>query len=388
MHYTRESLKALGDQSDELADRTVDELFSTGQIGHFNTVMRWFERSGQPLPESLPGVVHDYLLATAVPPDWVDWAVMEDARSFFLDNCANISTALSFASMPTCYVIPRVARLLHASHALDYPSRRMAATGQFTVYLMREDAFEAGSRFVPAAQKVRLLHASIRHHLRRSGRWDTATDGQPISQLDMIGGQMLFSLHVLDALDRLGVHMTERDAEAYYYAWRVVGAMLGCDAEATPADLPAARAYLDLYLTEHMGPSSDGAQLTRELIAMYEEVVPAALLDPIVPALIRFLIGDTAADWLEVPRSRWDALVRAVPPVLGLASRIEASGPIGEWLVSHVQQLTTGFELTSLTQGMVMHYSIPEELKPEFGVTTPRSPHRRWIPPPLTPEQT
>ncbi|NEE44952.1 DUF2236 domain-containing protein, partial [Streptomyces sp. SID8455] len=86
-------------------------------------------------------------------------------------------TALSFASMPACYVVPHVAKLLSATHGLSYPSKRMAETGQFTVYLMRPDAFEAGSRFIPAAQKVRLLHASIRHHLRREGVWDVESAG-------------------------------------------------------------------------------------------------------------------------------------------------------------------------------------------------------------------
>ncbi|CAM5396133.1 hypothetical protein SVIOM342S_09374 [Streptomyces violaceorubidus] len=45
---------------------------------------------------------------------------------------------------------------------------------------MRPDAFEAGGRFIPAAQKVRLLHAAIRHHLKRENRWDAEALGVPI----------------------------------------------------------------------------------------------------------------------------------------------------------------------------------------------------------------
>lgn len=386
MPYTRDALAALSGQGDALADATVDELFRTGQVQHFNTLMRWFTRSGRPLPDGLPAVARDYLQATAAPPDWIDWALMDEARLFFTENCAHISTALSFASMPACYAVPRVARLLHSSHALDYPSRRMAETGQFTVYLMRPDAFEADSRFVPAAQKVRLLHAAIRHHLKDSDHWDRARDGLPISQLDMIGGQMLFSLHVLDALDRLGVRITERGAQAYYYAWRVVGAMLGVDQQAAPADLPDARAYLDLYLADGLGPCAEGAALTRELITLYEDVVPGTLLDPVVPALIRHLLGPTVADWLDVPRSVWDTAVRASPALFGLLSRIEQSGPIGEWLVSRAEQLTTRFELTSLTHGRVMHYTIPDDLKAEYGLSPAGSATARWNPPPLTPD--
>jgi hypothetical protein len=51
---------------------------------------------------------------------------------------------------------------------------------------------------------------------------------------DMIGGQMFFSLLVLDSLHRLGVHLSEEGAAAYFYAWRVVGAMPGVDQDAVP----------------------------------------------------------------------------------------------------------------------------------------------------------
>src|SRR4051812_36419275 len=177
MEYTPESMQALRDKGDELADATVATLFERGEVAKFNSLMRWFTQTGQDLPDGLPDVAREYIEATAVPPDWVDWEQMERARVFFLDNDVHVSTALSFHSMPACYVIPHVAKLLSATHSLDYPSKRMAETGQFTVFLMRPDAFEAGGRFIPAAQKVRLLHATIRRHLRTSDRWDVPTLG-------------------------------------------------------------------------------------------------------------------------------------------------------------------------------------------------------------------
>ena len=378
-----EPMAALRLRGDELADATVDALFAEGRIDQFNTLMRDFATAGQPLPPDLPQVARDYLEATASPPDWVDWDLMENARLFFIDNNVHISTALSFASMPACYALPQVARLLSATHSLDYPANRMAATGQFTVYLMRPDAFEEGGRFLPAAQKVRLLHASIRHHLRREGAWDEATWGVPICQQDMVGGQMIFSIQVLDALHRLGVHLTDAGAEAYYYAWRVVGAILGVDQDAAPATLAEARDFSDLYMARYLGPSDEGVELTRQLIELYEEVVPGTLFDPVVPALIRYLIGDTTGDWLGVPRSVFDHVVPTLPILLGVLERIEDSSPIGAMLLDRLGALTTLFELSSLTRGRVMQYSIPDHLKSEYGVPTPRN--RRWAPPPTSP---
>jgi hypothetical protein len=200
----------------------------------------------------------------------------------------------------------------------------------------------------------------------------------------MIGGQMMFSIQVLDALHRLGIHMSVDGAESYYYAWRVVGAMLGINLDHAPADLTSARQFSDLYMTRHMGPSEDGARLTRQLIDLYEEVVPGTLLDPLVAALIRYLIGDTCADWLQVPRTAWDTAVKAAPALLGILERIEDNSPLGAWALDRLGHFTTLLELSSLTRGRVMHYAIPEQLKSEYGVssTSPRT--NRWTPPPLT----
>ncbi|BFV58653.1 oxygenase MpaB family protein [Kitasatospora sp. CMC57] len=384
MAVTPEAMDALRRQGDPMADDVVAALFEHGETGRFNTLMRWFARTGQPLPDGVPAEARDYLEATVAPPDWVDWDRMERARLFFIDNNVHISTALSFASMPACYVVPHIARLLSATHSLAYPSKRMAETGQFTLYLMRPDAFEAGGRFIPAAQKVRLLHASIRHHLRRENRWDEAALGVPICQEDMIGSQMMFSIQVLDALHRMGIHISNEGADAYFYAWRVVGAMLGVDTAAAPVDLEQARDFSDLYMARHMGPSEEGVALTRQLIDLYEEVVPGTLLDPVVAALIRYLIGDTCADWLQVPRSAWDKAIGLTPTLLGVLERIEDASPLGAWALDLLGDLTTRLELSSLTRGRVMQYAIPEHLKSDYGVTSAKPRTDPWIPPPLS----
>ncbi|MET8113008.1 oxygenase MpaB family protein [Streptomyces prasinus] len=381
MAYTEASMNALRHSGDELADAVVATLFERGEVGTFNTLMRHVSTAGSPLPDGLPYVAREYLQTTGMPPSWVDWDEMEKARLFFVDNNVHISTALSFASMPACYLVPHVARLLSATHGLDYPSKRMAETGQFTVYLMQPDAFEAGSRFLPAAQKVRLLHASIRHHLTREGLWDTGTLGTPICQEDLLGGQMFFSLLVLDSLHRLNIHMSTEGAEAYFYAWRVVGAILGVDQDAVPKNLEEGRQFLDLYMIRHMGPSEEGAHLTRQLIDLYEEVVPGTFFDPIVSALIRHLVGDTCADWLQVPRTAWDNVARVVPSLLGVLEGIEDRSPLGAWALDRLGHLTTVLELSSLTRGRVMHYAIPEQLKKEYGVSDSVRRSHRWTPP-------
>lgn len=377
--YDDAALDALRTEGDPLADETVAAMFHRKEAGDLNTLMRFFSTVGDKLPEQLPKSARAYFEASAMPPSWVDWDVMEQARLFFMDNAAHINTGLSFSAMPMSYAVPRLARLLSSTHSLAYPSRRMANTGQFVTYLMQTNSFAEGSKFIPAAQKVRLLHAAVRHHLRHGGHWDIGKDGLPICQEDMIGGQVFFSLLVLDAMHRLGIRMSEDGAEAYFYAWRVVGAMLGCDMSAVPETLAEARDYCDLYLLRNLGPSPEGVRLNAQLMRMYEDVVPGTFFDPMVPATVRYLVGDTIGDWLEIPRTPWDTAAKAVPVFLGLLETIEDSSPYAEWALDKAGSLLSGFELSSLTRGRVMHHAIPEELKDEYGVKPPRT--GRWVPP-------
>ncbi|GAA3707111.1 hypothetical protein GCM10023082_01380 [Streptomyces tremellae] len=85
---------------------------------------------GGALPEGLPEVAREYLHTTSSPPAWVDRDGMEKARLLFIHNNVHISTALSFAAMPACYVVPHVAKPLSATHSLWYPSKRTAETGR------------------------------------------------------------------------------------------------------------------------------------------------------------------------------------------------------------------------------------------------------------------
>lgn len=89
-----------------------------------------------------------------------------------------------------------------------------------------------------------------------------------------------------------------------------------------------------------------------------------------VAALIRYLIGDTCADWLRVPRTGWDAAVKTVPTLLGVLETIEDTSPLGAWALDRLGHLTSVFELSSLTRGRVMQYAIPEHLKPDYGMAS------------------
>jgi hypothetical protein len=50
--------------------------------------------------------------------------------------------------------------------------------------------------------------------------------------------------------------------------------------------------------------------MTAALIELHDRLMPGEAFDGFLPALIRLLVGTQVADWMEVPRGRWDRLVR------------------------------------------------------------------------------
>jgi hypothetical protein len=120
--------------------------------------------------------------------------------------------------------------------------------------------------------------------------------------------------------------MSVEGAEAYFYAWRLIGGILGIDQDTAPKTLEEARQFLDLSMVRHMGPSEEGAHLTRQLIHLYErldhltDIFELSSLRDSVWAARRFQKG-----WFRNrcrQSSRWPPCVRPGPVTGTAESRV------------------------------------------------------------------
>ncbi|MEA2573339.1 MAG: hypothetical protein QOH93_637, partial [Chloroflexia bacterium] len=316
MKYTDEALDALRQEGDPLADAVIEALIAGGTVDDVNNVLDHFEYNDQPIPHELPALVQEYLRVTDNPPAWVDVERIKRAHNFFLDDGAHVASILCLGGMVGCYAVPHGAKLLSMTKKLDYPQRRLLETGQFCFYMMDEQAFQPRGRFIPSIQKVRLIHAAIRHHITQSGTWPIEELGVPICQEDMLGALMIFSNAVVEGMQRLGIHVTQEEADDYYYIWRVTGIMLGIREDTIPDTLAESQELAQALRRRHLGRSAEGVELTHSLIRMYQDVVPGKVGDGAIPALIRFVVGDEVADVVEVPHSNWDRTVKWLPKVM------------------------------------------------------------------------
>ena len=320
-------LRLLGDPS---ADAVVHELARTQQIRAVSRILRTLVDNDQPVPDELPPSIARWLEDTASLPAWADRDRLERGCTLVVEHGPQVCVALATSSLVYCYAGYPGVKVLTFSRRLDHDAvRRVGETAQFVLAVTTPGSFQAGGRGIRKVQKVRLLHAAIRHLISASGRWDESTDGVPICQEDLAGTLVSFSWLVIHALRRLGVRVDEQEAEDYHYRWRVIGEMLGIVPAAIPVDLAQAAELTEAIARRNHRRSEEGIEMTRALFELLAGSLPRGFTGA-APALTRRVVGDDVCAMLDVPRTRWD---KAIGWQAGLGRALDsaqsARGPVG-----------------------------------------------------------
>ena len=298
---------------DPLADRVIETLLAENQKGEIDQIFQVLVRNRQfpnpafdVLPEPVKRIVEDYFRQTRQLPAFAEPFKLLVASDVFKQHGPKILLILLCKSLPLCYTCWRGAKVLYRTGrlrvndgSLDAFSRRVMETAQFVVDVMTRNNFEQDGTAIVAAQKVRLMHATIRYFAQQRA-WDMDTYGMPINQEDLVGTLLSFSVVILDGLEQLGVTLTPDERSAYMHLWRVVGTMMGIDADLLTEDETDARAWMKAILDHQAGPSTEGAELTDACIELMNDRMVVGPLKRLSPYFVRFFIGDHYADMLRV----------------------------------------------------------------------------------------
>jgi hypothetical protein len=230
-------------RTDELADNTIKTLFATDNPAHINSFYSSIQRNSDRLPDDLPDYLKTYFNQNETLPVWANPVLIKQAEKFFLAHGELISLVLCAKSLPECYacangamVLYETGRMSEHNGSLSAFTRRIAETAQFVINVMTTGALDPRGNGIRSAQKVRLIHASIRYYITKQG-WDETTLGKPINQQDMAGTLMSFAPLVIEGLETLGEKISNEDKEAYFHAWRVVGHFMGLDEDLLPNNI-------------------------------------------------------------------------------------------------------------------------------------------------------
>lgn len=361
-------LKGMRQLGDPSADAVIDELARTQQIRAVSHVLRHLVENDQPVPDDLPPSLARWLETSGEMPAWADHERLERGCTVVVEHGPQVCVALGTASLPYCYAGYPGVKVLTFSRRLDHDAvRRVGETAQFVLGVMAPGSLHRGGRGIRKIQKVRLLHAAIRHLVSTSGRWDTEADGVPICQEDLAGTLMSFTWIVIDALRKLGVRVDAGEAEDYYYRWRAVGEMMGIDPTVIPNDLTGARELTEAIARQNHRRSPEGIEMTRALFDLHTASLPIGFAGA-APALTRYLLGDEMCAMLELPRTRWDTGLCWQAGVGRALDRVQsARGPLGS-LTKMVGAGMLNQRVIDMAGGRSASFSIP----------VPAELQRRW----------
>jgi hypothetical protein len=168
---------------------------------------------------------------------------IERASEYFQQYGHAMFLLLICKSLPTLYTSYRGTKVLYETGYLvgknqeTMVARRLMETAQFYVDVMTRNSFRHNGYGFFAATKVRLIHAYVRKFMWDKGWNEKFAEefDQPVCQEDMMGTLLAFSVLNVEGLKKMGMVVTDEDAEAIMYTWHIVGKLLGVKDEFNPS---------------------------------------------------------------------------------------------------------------------------------------------------------
>jgi len=333
-----ETLQPYRQVGDPLADEVITAIFRTGEVTAVRELLRHLVSYDElPTAENAPPGLSPEVLAevsrflelsqaTLQP---LDGARIVRGEEFFADHGPEILMILAMYSLPASYTAKRGVQVLAQTKRLEsHPMRRLIETTQMVVDVMSPGGLALArapgdhGKGVRTAQKVRLMHAAIRHLiLERYGDEWVKKFGVPIDQMDLAGTLMTSTSVVLDGLRVLGVEDEREGQEAYLYAWRAIGRLMGISAELIPNTVEEAARLTAVIRASELGRSDEGVAMTRALVDTLEARVDPHFFRGIVVSMMHQFLGPYA-EAIELPRPNWTRVL--IGPIIAVSRLIDA----------------------------------------------------------------
>ncbi len=304
--WTDAHLDGLRRIADPHIDGTVARIATLGQVGVVNAAWATLRANADPVPPGLPPDVANYLNATATLPAWADPHQIAVGEGVFLKHGPAIVTGLLCASLPIGYSCAPPAQILMYSGRMTHDLRaRIDETAQLVFDVAEPGGLGPTGRGIRSCQKIRMIHALIRHRVRAETDYDVARFGAPINQEDLAATMLAFGHITAWVIETLGATLSDAEREGWLHLWRVVGALLGIQPNALPTGADDCAALYREVLRRHQRPTAAGRELTLALLAHVRSYIPGRFDDAVFAELMRTFLTDPIADGMSVPRRRW-----------------------------------------------------------------------------------
>lgn len=376
--WTPDFLTSKRAHTDPLADRVVDIIMKKGEMTGVNHLFSRIVTDHASIPEDFPVELKEYFQQTSQLPDWADPTLLALGQEFYIRNGIWISLLLSYKSLPECYACAKGAEVLFHTGRLNEHhgdlntySRRIAETAQYVLYVMSPGGLSATGRGLRAVQKVRLIHAVIRHYLKKKN-WDNSKFDEPINQEDMAGTLMSFSALILEGLAQLNVKVDEAEKEAYVHCWRVIGHMMGLNDDIIPSNSADALKLGHTILDQQAAESEHGKFLMDALLVFQHKLMSPMMSEQTNIDMMRFMMGKKISDMLGVPSAEEvniQRLAKRIRRIVAVAEFIDRT-VIFAGVVQIFHKALLQLMIRHMSKSKIINFYLPKSLTMDWGTKT------------------
>jgi hypothetical protein len=367
--WTDAFLDPMRQVGDPLTDDAVATLFTDGGIQGVNALMLNLVANDEVLPDSLPAAIRDVLSTTEDLPAWADADKITIGEDVFWEWGPELVLILLCYSLPYCYAGRKGVQVLSLTSRLSgNATRRLVETAQMLV-----DVFRLGGLTSPEGrgrrtiQKVRLMHAAVRHLASDPKYWNPEW-GVPINQEDLAGTLISFSWVALDGLRRLKIALTDEQEAAYLHCWQIIGWQLGVKEEMIPVDVESAAELSAAIGRRQFEASPEGQAMTLALVQAIQYQLPGTLLDAFPAMFITYFLGEETAAKIGIQDGELVGALAKPLSIFGtLLSDINRDAVIAD-SARKMSNLLINSAVFLKRGGDRPAFSIPDELKQKWGV--------------------
>jgi hypothetical protein len=370
--WTDDVLEPMRHQVDPIADAVVADVIEHGGVEAFGEMMRHLVNNRDITPDKLPKRAREYFEQTASLPAWADPEKMKHGERLFDLYGPEMIMMLFFVSLPYAYATKKGSHVLAISAELTKRvHRRIFRTAQFIMDVMQPGGLGPNGRGIRSAQKVRLIHASIRYYITHKPDWRSQWQegwGLPINQEDMAGTMLDFSTAVLRGLERARIKLTPEERECYLHCWKVVGHLIGVSEKLMPTDVNDAFDLAETIIGRNIGESDSGQALTKDLVRFVQGFLPRFMRG--FPATaIRFLSGEQVANTVKCDRSDWTKiLLRLQLALFGWFENFKRHHPRWQRLIRFLTWSVID-KVVLYEEGGEFYFNLPDRMREKWMMT-------------------
>lgn len=187
-------------------DRVADAYAALIPEYGFRTLVTLLDEACDRGIEAVPNAPDElvaFIRSMEATPDWVDMSLVEEGARQERIPIATISPFAIRGAFVATFMNKYTALPMTMTGTLSdsKSARRVFETASFFTATVMPGALNRFSTGFKAAAKVRLMHSMVRYNIMRTGKWDVATYGIPIPQVDQMPagliGVFLLSFKIL-----------------------------------------------------------------------------------------------------------------------------------------------------------------------------------------------